>query len=307
MNLKIITDARRIPKNLSVALGAFDGIHAGHRKLIEKAVSFARLHGFGSCVFTFDPLPSGAPRIIDTAARNKILEQMGVDFLYVQNFDTNFKELTAFRFMEKYLKSLSFLSVGFNFRFGHRRVGNVEILSDFCRKNNILLAVEPAVMYGSEPVSSTRIRNCISSSDFDAVCDMLGRYYGVCGKVVHGNQIGRTLGFPTANIPLSDKNTLLSDGVYITAALCDGKLYKSFTNCGAKPTFGDESRVLETNIFDFDGDLYGKEIIVFPLKRIRKITAFSSPDDLKRCLHEDKQKSLDFFSKKGLQTDKFVV
>ena len=307
MILKIISEKNLLPVGAAVALGAFDGIHIGHRKLIEKAVSYAHSKGGKVCVFTFDTLPSGAKYINSTETRDRILKGMGVDYLYVQHFDNNFKTLSAQDFMEKYLADAGFISVGFNFRFGYGRSGDTAVLGEFCKKNRINLNVEPPVMYKNEPVSSTRIRKCVENSEFDSACDMLGRYYGICGTVVHGNEIGRTIGFPTANMSVCADALLPADGVYITAADVGGKIYKSFTNYGPKPTFGDSKKVLETNIFDFDGDLYGRNITVYFLERIRDITAFSSAEELKNRLLCDKQKSLDFFSKKGLQTDKFVV
>lgn len=295
------------PKGAAIALGAFDGIHIGHKKLIKKAVDYACCNNCKSCIFTFDVLPSGAKRINDEDARDEILTYMGVDCLYIQSFDRNFRQMSAEDFMDKFLLGAKYISVGFNFRFGFGRAGNIEILERFCAENGIELSVEPPVLCGGETVSSTRIRNCIEKSEFDEAYNMLGRYYGIGGVVIHGNERGRTIGFPTANFEVDEKFLTPVDGVYITLASVDGALYKSFTNYGGKPTFGDEKKLMETHIFGFDGDLYGKRITVYFLKHIRNITTFGSADDLKKQLESDKLKSLDFFSKKGLQTDEYIV
>lgn len=303
--MKIYYDC--MPKGVCVALGAFDGIHIGHRKLIEKAVCYARERNLKSCVFTFDVLPSGAKCISDFATRNEILEKLGVDCVLIKHFDDEFKNTSAESFMEKYLTDASFLSVGFNFRFGKSRKGDVSVLSDFCRKKGIEINVCDPVCFGDFVVSSTKIRECVLNSNFSLAKDMLGRGFFAGGLVVEGNQIGRTIGFPTANIKIGNEQIMPGAGVFVSITEVDGKLYKSFSNYGNKPTFSDENVILETHLFDFDGDLYGKCIRVYFVEKIRDITKFASKEALRQQLLDDKNKSLDFFSKSGLQIEKFVV
>ena len=304
--MKII-DNECLPKGSCVALGAFDGIHIGHRKLIENAVNFAGKKNLLSCVFTFDVLPSGAEYISDCAQRNEILEKLGVDCILIKHFDDDFKNTSAEDFMEKYLSDVSYVSVGFNFRFGKNRRGDVNMLLDFCNEKGIKINVCDPVCLGGTVVSSTRIRECIKKSDFSLAKEMLGRGFFAEGNVVYGNQIGRTIGFPTANIKIKPGNIMPDTGVFVTITQADGKFYKSFSNYGKKPTFSDENVVLETHLFDFDGNLYGKRIRVYFVNKIRDITKFVSKDALKQQLLEDKSKSLDFFSKSGLQIEDFVV
>lgn len=297
-----------IPDGLAVALGTFDGIHIGHTKLIENVVNYAKISGCKSCVYTFDIIPSGAKRIMNSSYRNDILEKIGVDYLYVQHFDPKFKNMTAEEFMSRFLLNAKYISVGFDFRFGAGRQGDTEMLGEFCKKNHIKIDVVEPVMYGREPVSSTRIRKCIELADFDSAEKMLGRYFSVEGIVQHGNEIGRTIGFPTANINVEKEVVMPPEGVYVTATEIDGCAYMSFTNYGGKPTFFNECNILlETNVFDFEGDLYGKSIKVYFLDKIRNIEKFISADVLKEQLLADKNKSLDFFSKNGLQMKNFVV
>lgn len=296
-----------MPKGSCVALGAFDGIHIGHRKLIENAVKYAKTKNLKSCVFTFDVLPSGAKYISDEMTRNKILENLGVDCVLIKSFDDKFKNTSAEDFMEKYLSDASFISVGFNFCFGKDRRGDTNMLLKFCNEKGIQIEVCDPVCINDFVVSSTKIRECVKNCDFSLARDMLGRGFFAGGIVVKGNQIGRTIGFPTANIKIEPKKVMPGTGVFVTITEVDGKIYKSFSNYGKKPTFSDENIVLETHLFDFDGDLYGKCIRVYFIKKIRDITKFVSKEALKQQLFEDKNKSLDFFSKSGLQIEKFVV
>ncbi len=305
--MKIINEYCEFPIGAAVALGAFDGIHAGHKKLINNAVEYAKANGCKSCVFTFDTLPSGAKQINSEAKRNRILEEMGVDYLYIQHFDNEFKSIEADDFMDRFLLQAKYISVGFNYRFGCGRAGDVDTLADFGKANGIQIHVEPPVMYDGDTISSTRIRSCIENAEFDKVFDMLGRSYGVSGVVQRGHEVGRKLGFPTANVLPDERMVLPNDGVYATLVLIDGVKYKAFTNCGARPTFGDGKKLLETNVFDFEGDLYGKEIEIFFLKRLRDVRTFASEKELVEQIFKDKEVSLEFFSKKGLQTESFIV
>ena len=301
MILEIINGISVIPDGVAVALGAFDGIHIGHKKLIENIIEYAKQNGCKTCVFTFDVLPSGAKYIMSTNQRNKILADMGIDYLYIQHFDPGFKSMSAGEFMSKYLMQAKFISVGFNFRFGANRMGDTKMLEEFCTENHIEINVEDPIMYDGEIVSSTLIRKAIKECDFDKVNAILGRPFCIEGIVVHGEALGRTMGFPTANLQIDASMSVPCEGVYVTATQVEGVLYKSFTNYGSKPTFENDKILLETHLFDFDGDLYGKEIKVYFMDKIRGIIKFSSIEALKSQLLEDKSKILKFFSKNGLQ------
>lgn len=295
--MKILNNNEVLPKGVAVALGAFDGIHMGHRKLIENVVDYAKENNCQSCVYTFDTLPSGAKYINDWEKRIEVFQGLGVDYLYIQKFDADFKSTSAKDFLDMYIKRASYVTVGFNFRFGKGREGNALLLKEYCMENNINFQVVEPVYLGDEIVSSTKIRGYIEENNFEKAKKMLCGDFCVSGIVVHGNAIGRTIDFPTANICIDENRIMPSEGVYATVTEYEGKMYPSVTNYGGKPTFKDNKILLETNLFDFEGDLYGKKISVHFLEKIRNIVAFGSKEELKEQLIADKNKSLGIFKK----------
>ena len=282
--MKILKNNADIPKGLAIALGAFDGVHKGHQKLIANIIEYSKKHGCESCVYTFDTLPSCAKYITDTEQRIKIFENSGVDYLYIQNFDLEFKNTPAKIFFDKYIKDAKYVTVGFNFRFGKGREGNIHLLQDYCAQNGIEYRIEEPVCLGNEVVSSTKIRGYIEEDNFETARRMLGRDFCVKGTVVHGNAIGRTMGFPTANIYADENRIMPTEGVYATVTRYGGKMYPSITNYGGKPTFKDNEILLETHLFDFDEDIYGENISVYFLEKMRNIVVFGSKDELKNQL-----------------------
>ncbi len=295
--MKILKNNDTLPKGLAIAIGAFDGIHLGHRKLIENIVKYAEENNCRSCVYTFENLPSGAKHITDWEQRIKIFESLGVDYLYIQSFDDDFKSTSAEDFLDKFIKDAIYVTVGFNFRFGKGREGNTYILEKYCTDNCIEFHLVQPIYFEDEIVSSTKIRGYIEESNFKKASQMLKRDFSVRGTVIHGNAIGRTIGFPTANICVDEGRIMPAEGVYATVTEYDGVIYPSITNYGGKPTFKDNKILLETNMLGFDGDLYDKKITVYFLKKIRDITKFASKDELKSQLNADKNKSLKIFQK----------
>lgn len=295
--MKILNKGEALPNGLAMALGAFDGVHIGHKKLIENIVNYSKKTGCRSCVYTFDNLPSGAKYITDWQQRTDVFKRLGTDYLYIQKFDADFKDMSAKKFLDKYIKNAAYVTVGFNFRFGKGREGNTSLLEEYCKENGIVFEIVQPVYLGSEIVSSTKIRGYIEENNFETAKNMLGYHFCVKGVVEHGNAIGRTIGFPTANICVDENRIMPTEGVYATVTEYDGKKYASITNYGGKPTFKDNKILLETNIFNFDGDLYGKEISVFFLEKLRNIVGFGSAEELKRQLTDDKNKSLKIFGK----------
>lgn len=305
--MKILKNNEILPKGLAIALGAFDGVHNGHKKLIENIVDYSKKNNCKSCVYTFDILPSGAKYIMDWEQRVTNFEQLSVDYMYVQRFDKKFKNTSAQDFLDKYIKNASYVTVGFNFRFGKGREGNVSILREYCESNNINFQIVQPVYLNDEVVSSTKIRGYIEENNFEKASEMLGGNFCVSGVVIHGNAIGRTIGFPTANICVDENRIMPTEGVYATVTEYEGKMYPSITNYGGKPTFKDNKILLETNLFDFDGDLYGKKISVYFLEKLREIVSFQSKEELKNQLIEDKNKSFKIFKKISLQMENNVV
>ncbi|MBR0277002.1 MAG: bifunctional riboflavin kinase/FAD synthetase [Clostridia bacterium] len=299
--MDIIKYGQNIPDGMAVALGAFDGVHMGHKKLTENVVEYAKKNKCKSCVFTFDKLPHASYFINSIEERAKIFDDLGIDVLFVKDFDNEFKNTSDIDFLNKFLIKSKYVTVGFNFKFGRNRTGNSGLLREFCDKNSIDCDIINPVLCDNNIVSSSLIRKYISDGNFASASKMLGRPFYISGKVVHGNKIGRKMGFPTANIIIDSKRIMPPKGVYITVTEYNGKLYRSITNYGAKPTFNDDNVLVETNIFDFNKDIYGNNIIIYFKEKIRDISAFSSADELKNTLNSDRDKCLKFFSKNGLQ------
>lgn len=295
--MKVIKDLGDFPKGLAIALGAFDGVHLGHRKLVENITEYAKKNNCMSCVYTFDTLTSSARYITDMEQKMKIFEDLGVDCIYIQKFDEDFKNTPAKEFLNKYIKGAGYVCVGYNFCFGKGRGGNTTLLKDFCLENGIEFHIEEPVCIFGEVVSSTKIRGYIEKGNFQTAKKMLGSDFCAGGVVVHGREIGRTMGFPTANIFIDQNRIMPPFGVYATVTEYEGKLYPSVTNYGTKPTFDDNEILLENHIFDFDGDLYGKSILVHFIEKIRDVEVFSSKDQLKSRILTDKNKSLEIFKK----------
>ena len=295
--MKVLKDNTALPEGVAIALGAFDGIHTGHKKLVENIVSYAKDNNCCSCVYTFDVLPSGARYITDFEQRIGIFESLGVDYLYIQRFDGDFKKMSAQNFLQSFIKEAKYVTVGFNFRFGNGREGNTNVLEEYCRENNIDIDIVSPVYLNDEIVSSTKIRGYIEENNFKMAKQMLGYDFSVSGTVVHGNAVGRTIGFPTANICVDENRIMPLEGVFATLTEYDGKFYPSISNYGGKPTFKDNKILLETNLFDFDGDLYGKKINVHFIEKLRDIVAFESIEALKKQLISDKNETLKIFQK----------
>lgn len=281
----IITNEKSFLENAAVALGAFDGIHKAHRKLIENTVLFAKENNLNSVVFTFSENPSDAELITTDAQRKSIFKELGIDVLYVQHFDDALKNMSADEFLNTYLKTCKYICVGFNFRFGKDRQGTTADIESFCTKNNIHFDIVDEIKYDGITVSSTLIRIYIKSCDFAMAQKLLGREVSVEGVVVKGDMIGKKLGFPTVNI--ENSNTLIPKGVYATVTEVDGVKYKSVTNVGGKPTIRNNVDRIETHIIDFDRDIYGETIKTSFVKKIRDIVKFGDVESLKAQLKKD--------------------
>ena len=286
--MEILSNNDVLPKGLAIALGAFDGIHIGHRRLIENIVDYSKEHNCKSCVYTFDTLPSGARYINDSSQRIAIFESLGVDYLYIQRFDENFRCTSAKGFMDKFIKDASYVTVGFNFRFGKGREGNTGLLKDYCSQNGTVIHIQEPVYFGDEIVSSTKIRGYIEEDNFCTAGKMLGRNFCVNGVVIHGNAVGRTIGFPTMNQRIPEKKLTPAFGVYASRVYVDGEYYVGISNLGRKPTIeGEHKTGLETYLLDYNGDLYGKKLKTELLYYIRPEEKFTGIDELTKQIHND--------------------
>ena len=287
-----------------VALGTFDGLHRGHLDVIGTAKQEAEHNGAKLAVFTFSnhPLewinPAHVPvALVTPAVKLQLLESLGVDVL----IDIPFNQLVADLLPQQFLERLSALNysclvVGENFTYGQRGVGNVYTLAASAQAMGFKLIVRKLVSNNGTIVSSTEIRRLITAGEVQQAAKMLGRSYSISGIVAHGNERGRLLGYPTANLELVDAHVAIPlGGVYAVRAYVDGGVYGGMANIGKNPTFGDvEKPRLETNIFGFSGDIYGKTLTIEFVQRIRGEVKFAGIDALKAQLAQDKLDCLKF-------------
>lgn len=286
-----------------VALGSFDGVHLGHRKLIELVMDEAKLHGTGSMVYTFMTHPRKilAPQkhiylITDNRKRAEILDDMGIDLLFLEDFN-KVREMSAEDFVKKILIEVlntKCVVVGYNYRFGCKGEGNADTLKYYGEKYNFKVNVVQAVEINGHTVSSSFIRHIIRSGNVEKVPDYLGRKFSIHGRVIYGKQNGEIMGIKTANLEVKRDITLPHKGVYHTTTSVRGKTYKSISNIGFNPTFEGGSLSVETHIIDFCEDIYNEEIEVFFLRRIRDEIRFRSMEELVVQIRKDIKDRLDF-------------
>ncbi len=291
-----------------IALGTFDGLHLGHTDVINTARDYAERNGLKLAVFTFSnhPLalirPDLVPvRIISAEEKIKLLESFGVDYLINIPFTEDFAALSPDEFLDS-LACFNYrcLVVGENFTYGFLGSGKTETLERSGRKNGFDVIVRPLVKMNGNVVSSTGIRNLIQAGHIEYANRMLGRAYTITGTIVHGEQRGRKLGFPTANIELlHGEMAVPAPGVYAVTASIEGSIYEGMGNIGNNPTFNDvEHARLEVNLFNCSGDLYGKTMSVQFHKYIRAEKKFSGVEELCRQIEEDKKAIKTYFLNK---------
>ena len=285
-----------------VALGSFDGLHSGHLSLVNKIIELANENKGRSIVYTFKNHPrtliKGAtpPKLLmDNESKEEILEALGVDLIYFEEFNEEYMKLTPEGFI-KYLCEkfkVKGIVVGFNYRFGYKNIGNIEMLKELSTKYGYELYVMEPCNYENEVISSTRIRDELLNGNVDKAMKMLNRPYIIKGKVVHGKKLVRTIGFPTANLDYSKEALIPRKGVYYTNVQWQGKIYKGITSVGNNPTVNGDKLTIETYILDFNNDLYGHNIKVYFIKKIRDEKKFNSIDDLVIQLKKDKDYALE--------------
>jgi len=281
-----------------IALGSFDGVHLGHRRLIELLKSEAKQFGTGSMVYTFHTHPRKLLTpdkhiylITDNEKRAEIIEDLGVDMLYLEDFNS-IRDMSAEAFVRDILVErfgVKSVVVGYNYRFGIKGEGNPDILKQLGEKYGFRVNVVGAVEVNGHTVSSSLIRHIIRSGDVEKVADYLGREFSVHGKVIYGKQNGEVMGIKTANIYVEKDITLPKKGVYFTTTLLHGKTYKSITNIGFNPTFSGESLSVETHLIDFSDNIYGEEIEIFFQQHRRDEIRFETMEELVQQIRSDIQ------------------
>jgi len=281
----------------AAALGTFDGLHLGHQEVIGSTGRYARSHNLKLMVFTFSnhPMANLMPelepkRLVDNETKIHLMEKLGVDVLVNIPFDKKLASISADDFLAMLTDSgVKAIGIGDNFSFGAGGRGNVELLKAEHERFGLTILARPLLKLEGEIVSSTNIRNAIAAGNMDLANKMLGRAYEIHGKVVKGDQRGRLLGFPTANLQLLGRNIAIpSFGVYAGQVMVNKALYGAMVNIGDNPTFENQHTRLEAHLFNFDGDLYGKELRVRLLHKIRDEIKFASKEELIARMKKDR-------------------
>lgn len=281
---------------LVVALGNFDGVHLGHKKLFDKLVAEGNRLKLKTMVYTFEKHPRQVltpdkpfHQLMDNYQKINYIEALGLDYLYLEDF-LLVKDLPAEEFIEKILKDMfnvKAVVIGWNYRFGKKGEGTPELLMQMGLRLGFDVNVVPAVEYHGHVVSSTIIRHLIRTGELEKAREYLGHPYSIRSRVIHGKRNGGKIGIHTANQEISSVVTLPQKGVYATYTYYMNKKYISITNVGNNPTFEGEKITAETHIFDFHGDLYGEIIEVELVKRIRDEKKFDTVDKLLAQISQD--------------------
>jgi len=308
--MKVHTDLNNFSAlNPVVTIGTFDGVHLGHKKVIKRLQELARKVNGETVIFTFYPHPrlvlnthQDELRLINTLEEKKILlEAAGVDHMVIYPFTKEFSKLSYTDFVEKILVGqlgMKSLVVGYDHKFGHKRKGTFEDLKVYADKLNFNIEQLEVLNVDAIDISSTKIRQALAEGDIQTTNKYLGHRYFIKGIVVDGKKLGHEIGFPTANVDPQESYKLVpKDGVYAVKVEIDEVMYTGMLNIGFRPTVNHQmdNRSIEVNIFDFDENIYYKNISIYFYKRIRNEQMFKGIGALKEQLEKDKETVLEFF------------
>jgi riboflavin kinase/FMN adenylyltransferase len=295
-------------KKTIVTIGTFDGVHVGHKKILERITHSAETLDCESLVLTFFPHPrmvlhenSEMKQLNTIDEKSSLLEMAGIDNLIIHPFDKDFSRLTAEDFVKQVLIekfNLKKIIIGHDHRFGRNRTANIDDLVVFGKTYGFEVEQISAEEIDDVAISSTKIRNALLEGNTSLATEYLGYNYILTGTVVKGKQLGRTIGFPTANIQIQEDYKLIpKSGVYIIQSSVENKTVFGMMNIGTNPTFNGTTQTIEVHFFDFEGNLYDQKITIALLKRIRSEQKFKSVEALKDQLAIDKETALSFISK----------
>lgn len=292
--------------NPILTIGNYDGLHLGHRRIIERIKLKAREQKGTSMLMTFHPHPLTILKpekfvglITPLHVKRRLIEEAGIDVLFIVPFTDEFHLINPELFVDSLLMEklgIKGLIVGYDFKFGKGGKGNVEYLASKSTEYGFFFEIQAAITLDGEKVGSNRIRKMIQDGDVRKAAAHLGRPYMIEGTVIKGDGRGRTIGFPTINLK-SDFPLIPKRGVYISMVEIDGKKFSAVTNIGYNPTFDGQGLTIETYILDFSQDLYGREIALYFLNRIRDEVKFSSVDELKGRIWKDVETAREYFKK----------
>ena len=281
-----------------VTLGNFDGVHLGHQQLINHLIEQGKKLNLPTVVMLFEPQPleffskQNAPaRLTSFKEKVQLIEKLGIDYIIAVPFTQTFANMSANAFIQDWLinkLSAKYIVIGDDFQFGRDRKGDINLLQQYTQNNHFLVESMPTFVWNNLRISSTAVREALFNSDFELARCLLGRDYAIQGRVVHGNALARQLGFPTANIHLNRKKPALQ-GVYFVKVknCCSNQYYHGIANIGIRPTIEGKKAILEVNIFDFSGDIYGQYLDVTFVCKLRDEKKFDSLADLKQQISQD--------------------
>ena len=281
-----------------LTLGTFDGVHQGHRTIISKLTSESKKHDLKSIILTFFPHPrnivsSKKIKSISTIDEKiQIFSELNLDELIIQNFNKSFSEMGAEEFIKLLVNNLNLkkIIVGYNHRFGKNRSADIDVLRDFSTKYDFEVVEIKAFEVEKIKISSTKIRNAIDNGNIDVCNNYLGYNFNINGIVVKGKSIGKSIGFPTANINIAEEYKIIpKNGVYLVRCFYEKNKFYGMMNIGYNPTFGSNKKTIEVNIFDFSKDLYDKNIRIEFLKFIRDEIKFDNAEELQNQLINDRE------------------
>jgi riboflavin kinase/FMN adenylyltransferase len=284
-------------EHAAVAVGVFDGVHWGHRAIFERLVDVARESDIAPVALTFDKhpaellVPEMAPPYITTLdQRIELIQASDVDRIIIVEFDLALAELSPEEFLRNVIRGTlraRHVVVGSNFQFGKGRKGNIRYLASAAPALGLGVSVVPSVIVAGAPVSSTRVRTLIARGDVADASKLLGRRFALRGTVVPGDRVGRSLGFPTANIQTAPRQLVPAHGVYAVEVRVSGSTYGGLCYIGTRPTFGGQKESVEVHLMGYQGDLYGSTLDVIFARRLRDDMVFESPDKLVEQIKRD--------------------
>ena len=307
--MKVLTSLSALPilRNPIVTLGTYDGVHIGHKTILTQLINKAKETGKDSMLITFDPHPRqalglGEISLLSTLEEKiNLLSETGLDYLLILPFTKEFSTQGATEFITNVLidqLNISEIMLGYDHKFGHNREGDVHLLADVLTKTGRFVTEIPAQDVDEIIVSSTKIRTALIKGEIQTANRLLGYNYQVSGKVVLGNQLGRTIGFPTANIELTNTSKLIpGDGVYAVKLTVEGITHHGMMNIGIRPTVSNsQNRVIEVHLFDFNSDIYGGAVTISLCHRLRGEQTFSGIEALTEQLKKDEVNSRRYFA-----------
>ena len=299
--------AARVSQPSLVTIGVFDGVHRGHQHLIKRLVEEAHQHERLAVVMTFFPHPDVVLRglqgqryyLTTPDQRAEELLKLGVDLVVTQSFDDAFRQIRAADYVENLLSHLRMevLWVGADFAMGYQREGNIAFLRQQAQARSFELIVIDLVRRSGEIISSTAVRDALLAGEVEKANNWLGRGYALVGEVVHGEQRGRKIGFPTANIAVWEEQVIPANGVYAGWAYLGSERFMAVTNVGVRPTFSGDNVTVEAHLLDFQGDIYGQQLAVTFESRLREEQKFASIDALVAQIGSDARAGREYLTR----------